>query len=305
MKIFLMMICFSLLITSCSNNVISRNSVGHVKQINKNQFWGVRKKIAILPLFNESPYGGDDLAENASNELFRELSRTAQFIVNYEYNKLFGSSKEIYNGGGAKLISISKKAKNIGVNFVLYGRIVEARIREKTDEVGFIRTTKSYSEVKLEIRIFDINSNKEIYNRILSAHVDDKKYGLFKKDREEYLKYRRELLRYTAQVAIRKGTKSILGVASRLDWVGRIAKIIENKIYVNAGRVSGLNVGDILKVLTVGQEIYDLDTGSLIGVSKGEVKGTIEVIDYIGPDGAVAIVHAGGAVQVGDFVKLY
>ena len=77
------------------------------------------------------------------------------------------------------------------------------------------------------------------------------------------------------------------------------------KIYLNAGRKSGLNIGDILKVTTEGSEVFDPETGALLGVSKGEVKGTLEIIDYFGPDGTVAILHSGGSVTEGDFVQLY
>ena len=84
-----------------------------------------------------------------------------------------------------------------------------------------------------------------------------------------------------------------------------MAKIIGNKIYLNSGRDSGLNIGDILKVITEGQDIFDPETGALIGVSKGDVKGTLEVIDYFGPDGSISILHSGGSVTEGDFVQLY
>jgi hypothetical protein len=84
-----------------------------------------------------------------------------------------------------------------------------------------------------------------------------------------------------------------------------VAKIIGNKIYLNAGRDSGINIGDILKIITEGQEIYDPETGALIGMSKGDMKGTIEVIDYFGQDGSIAILHSGGQVLEGDFVQLY
>ena len=97
----------------------------------------------------------------------------------------------------------------------------------------------------------------------------------------------------------------ILGVSSKLDWVGRVAKIEGNKIYVNAGRSSGIQISDVLKVMTEGQEIFDPETGALIGLSKGEVKGTLEVIDYFGPDGSIAILHSGGAVIEGDYLTLY
>jgi hypothetical protein len=40
-------------------------------------------------------------------------------------------------------------------------------------------------------------------------------------------------------------------------------------------------------------------------VSQGEVKGTLEVVDYLGDDGAITILHSGGSVTEGDFIQLY
>ena len=87
--------------------------------------------------------------------------------------------------------------------------------------------------------------------------------------------------------------------------MGRVAKIIGTKIYLNAGRSSGINLGDIMKVITEGQEVYDPESGAMIGTSQGEVKGTLEVVDYFGEDGAICILHSGGSVTEGDFVQLY
>ena len=107
------------------------------------------------------------------------------------------------------------------------------------------------------------------------------------------------------KVAVRKSVPKITKIGSRLDWMGRVAKIIGTRIYLNAGRSSGLNLGDIMKVITEGQEVYDPESGAMIGMSQGEVKGTLEVIDYFGPDGAICILHSGGSVTEGDFVQLY
>ena len=60
-----------------------------------------------------------------------------------------------------------------------------------------------------------------------------------------------------------------------------------------------------MKVITEGEEIYDPETGALLGQAKGEVKGTLEVVDFFGPDGAVAILHSGGSVTEGDYIQLY
>ena len=113
------------------------------------------------------------------------------------------------------------------------------------------------------------------------------------------------MLRFASKLAVRKFTPKLLELGEKLNWVGRVAKIIGNKIYLNAGRESGINLGDILRVITEGQEVFDPESGAWLGVSKGETKGTIEIIDFYGPDGAVAILHSGGVITEGDFVELY
>lgn len=305
MKFFTILLLVSSMF-SCSKQVVRRDYEGRREAPAQSKgFQSVKKKVALLTFFNESPYGGEDLGIVATEELRKELSRTGEFIVDPMAMKIFGSSKEVYAGGGVKLVQLSRRAKIEGVNLVVFGRVVEARVREKTDEIGFVRETKSFTEAKLEIRIFDVNSNKEIYTETLNGYADDQTYRFFAEDRENSMNQRRDLLRYGVRVAARKAVPNMLEISRKLDWMGRVAKIVGTRIYVNAGRESGLQIGDVLKVLTEGQEIFDPETGALIGISKGEVKGTIEIIDYFGPDGTIAILHSGGSVLDGDFVQLY
>ncbi len=296
-----------LLIISCTGPAVKRDPrASYTPNPQPAQsFNGIKKKVALLPFFNESPYGGEDLAFVATNELRVELSRTGEFIFDSTAAKTFGSSKEVYAGGGMKLVQLSRKAKISGINFVIFGRIEEARVREKTDEIGLVRKTRSFTEAKIEVRVFDVNANKEIYNQSVRGDADDSNFRLYNTSHEEQLTERQNLLRYGVRVAIRRSVPEMMQLAKRMDWLGRVARIIDSKIYINAGRESGIQVGDILKVVTEGQEIFDPETGALIGKSKGEVKGTIEVIDYYGPDGGVCILHSGGSVQEGDFVQLY
>jgi len=293
-------------LVSCGSGVISRDGQGKRPRIEERKYFaGVKKKVALLPFFNESPFESEDLEINATEELRNEISRSGEFIVDPSSYKLFGGSKEIYVGGGMKLVQLTRQAKIAGINFIIFGRVIDARVREKSDEIGIVRQTKSYTESKVEVRVFDVNAGKEIYSEVLGGYADDSTYRFFASDREDYLSYRRDLLRYAVRVAVRKSVPKVVEMASKLDWVGRVAKIIGNKIYLNAGRESGINIGDILKIITEGLEIYDPETGALIGMSKGDMKGTIEVIDYFGSDGAIAILHSGGQVLEGDFVQLY
>lgn len=299
-----------LFLASCMNQPVRRRGSGYnnnyYKQNNNQQLFNpVKKKVALLKLSNESPFGKEDLAITATEELRREISRTRDFVVDPEASALFGSSKEIYTGGGIKLAQLSRKAKLSGVNLVIFGRISHAKVRQKSDEIGVVRKTKSYAESIVEIKVFDVVANKEIYSEKMDGNINDSSFRFFMSERDAHLSYRRNLLRYSVKVAVRRFVPQLAKLGAKLDWTGRVARIIGSKIYVNAGRRSGLNVGDILKVMTEGEEIFDPETGALLGVSKGEVKGTLEIVDYFGPDGSVSILHSGGSVTEGDFVQLY
>jgi hypothetical protein len=283
-----------------------RRPISQASNLKKvSEFNPIKKKIALLSFYNESPIGGDDLAIVATEEFRREIGRSREFIIDPEGESVFGNSKEIYAGGGVKLAQLSRKAKMSGVNVVIFGRIKEARIRQKSDEIGFVRKVKSLAETYVEIKAYDVLSNKELFSETVDGNISDDNLKFYQAESEDNLAYRQELLRYSVRVAVRKFIPKVIKLGSRLDWMGRVAKIIGTRIYINAGRVSGINLGDILKVITEGQEVFDPESGAMIGVSQGEVKGTLEVVDYLGADGAVCNLHSGGSVTEGDFVQLY
>ena len=241
----------------------------------------------------------------ATEELRRELTRAPEFLLPPPAEQNWGQSKEIYAAGGSKLPRLSHRAKALGYNFILYGRIINADMKELSDEIGLIRETKSYTHAKIEVRLFDTNSNKNVYTGVLKGHADDRSIYFLGQSQEQKLDYRRQLLRYAVRVAVRRAVPPLIKIAEQVNWVGRVAKIIGNKIYLNAGRKSGIKIGDVMRVVTDGEQVHDPQTGSLIGMSKGELKGTVEVVDYFGPDGSVAVLHSGGGVIEGDFVQLY
>lgn len=292
-------------LVSCST-ISRRRSVHQANKINKvTEFSPITKKVALLTFYNETPLGGDDLAITATEEFRTEVAKSKDFAIDPNGEIIFGSSKEIYAGGGVKLAQLARKAKMSGVNIVVFGRIKEARVRQKSDEIGFVRKVKSLAEVVVEIKVYDVLTNKELFSETVDGDISDDNLRFYKAESEENLSYRQEILRYSAKVAVRKFIPRILKLGNKLDWMGRVAKILGTRIFINAGRNSGINLGDILKVVTEGQEIFDPETGAMIGMSPGEVKGTLEVVDYYGQDGAICILHSGGSVTEGDFVQLY
>lgn len=298
-------IILSLLLTSCAPITRRRSYQNPAVVKSDPSFNPIKKKVALLTFFNESLLGGDDLAITATEEMRKELYRARDYVIDSNGENLFGNSKEVYSGGGVKLTQLARKAKMSGVNIVVFGRIKEARVRQKSDEVGFVRKVKSFAETYLEVKVFDVMANKEIFSEIYDGNISDDNLKFYQNESEENLAYRQDLLRYSIKVAARKFIPKLLNIGTKLDWMGRVAKISGSKIYVNAGRTSGLNIGDILKVITEGEEIFDPESGAMIGLSQGEVKGTLEVVDYVAEDGAVCILHSGGSVTEGDFIQLY
>lgn len=302
---FIPLVVFSFIFSSCAP-ITRRRPISQASKMNSvTEFSPIRKKVALLTFYNESPMGGEDLAITATEEFRREMAKSREFLFDPEAENIFGTSKEIYAGGGIKLAQLARKAKMSGVNIVIFGRVKEARVRQKTDEIGFVRKVKSLAESRLEVKVYDVLSNKELFSDTLDGNISDDNFRFYKAETEDNLSYRQDLLRYSIKVASRKFVPRVVKLGSRLDWMGRVAKIIGTRIYINAGRSSGLNLGDILKVITEGQEVFDPETGAMIGMSQGEVKGTLEVVDYFGPDGAVCNLHSGGSVTEGDFVQLY
>jgi hypothetical protein len=299
---FLMVLMF---LESCAP-ITRRRPISQANSLNRvSQFSPIKKKIALLTFYNESPMGGEDLAIVATEEFRKEVSRSREFIIDPDAEKIFGNSKEIYAGGGVKLVQLARKAKMSGVNIVVFGRIKEARVRQKSDEIGFVRKVKSLAETYVEIKAYDVLANKELFTETVDGNISDDNLKFYQAESEDNLAYRQELLRYSIKVAVRKAVPQVVKIGSRLDWMGRVAKIIGTRIYLNAGRSSGINLGDIMKVITEGQEVYDPESGAMIGMSQGEVKGTLEVVDYFGEDGAICVLHSGGSVTEGDFVQLY
>jgi len=97
----------------------------------------------------------------------------------------------------------------------------------------------------------------------------------------------------------------IFSTLDKIAWEGRIAMISGDRIFLNVGRLSGLQVGDVLKVTEEGDEIFDPQTGNFIGKSQGRLKGTLEVISYFGQDGAVSLIHSGSGFKENDRIELY
>jgi len=88
------------------------------------------------------------------------------------------------------------------------------------------------------------------------------------------------------------------------EWSCRVVKVEDGKIYLNAGRLTGLQPGDRLKVNGRGRELVDPLTKRSLGFAPGGLKGEIVIEDLFGTDASVATSASGEVFDEGDVVSM-
>ncbi len=268
------------------------------------RFGQPKKKVFVLPFMNATPLGGQEFGDFAASELLREIRVGGRAVVP-ETLKSGDTSADFYSGDKVRVGALSREGKRLGISLLIIGKIKKITYRTKGDEVGLFRQKRAIAAADMEMRIFDVINGKEVLLDEKSVDSTSSHIDIFSGDEVDPKSQRGELV----QMALRAGAEVFAKDAGRalekLSWEGRIAKIAGAQVYINAGRATGLNIGDVLKVLTVGEDVYDPVTGAYMGRAHGQAKGTLEIVDFLGSDGAVTVVHSGGNFVENDIVQLY
>lgn len=268
------------------------------------RFGQPKKRIYVLPFMNATPLGGQEFGEFAAEELMREIRASGRAVVPGNL-RISESSGDFYAGNKVRVGTLSREGRKLGLSLIVIGKIKKIVYRTKGDDIGLFRSKKSIAAVDLEMRIFDVINQKEVLLDEKSADNSSNQVDLLGDSDSDPKSQRAELVRMALRSGMTMFARDTVHAIEKLTWEGRIAKITGGHIYINAGRATGLNLGDVLKVLTGSEDVYDPDTGAYLGRSRGQPKGTLEVVDYLGTDGAVAVVHSGGNFAENDVVQLY
>jgi hypothetical protein len=263
-----------------------------------------KKRVVVLNFWNDTPVKVNDLGLFAADELRRGLHLSQRLILPGDA-KTDLSTENFVNGDKIKVAQLIREGRRMGVAVLLIGRVTKVVFRQRGDDVGVFRQKQSLAAADVEIKMFDVTAGREIMATGKSGEASSNSMVALEENNIESPAYRAELTKLALRNAMTMVVPDVLKAVEKMAWEGSVAKIIGNKVYVNAGKASGLVAGDILKVLTQGDDIYDPSTGAYLGRSHGALKGTLEVVDFIGTDGAVSEVHTGGNFMEGDAVQLY
>ena len=265
-----------------------------------------RKRVMVLPFLDDGQAQRSKNAADAARDGFvRALKRTDEFVVvsNTEFPK---DVVTYLKNGEYDLESMGKLGGGIGVSAILEGRILQIKAKRIGDAIGLVREVRARVTALVQLRMVSTVNGHIIMNETREATIEDSTTRVAERAASDrLLEEDPKLVEQVVMEAFRTTVPKIVQNVDKLSWEGRVALVKGERIYLNAGRLSGLQIGDILKITEDGEDVYDPDSGALIGKVPGRLKGTVEIVSYFGKDGAISIVHSGSGFRENDHVELY
>ncbi len=308
MKTLILSLLPAFILTSCTlpqrTNTLERNVPVQARKSNEPM-----KRVFVLPFIDSKNQKSQVIMNSARRSFVTDLLRTGEFIVlkNSDYPGDLDSLKADFEQSYEyDMEKVALGAHGLGVNGIVEGQVIDIKTKKVGDDVGIMRKVKAIVEATVRIRAYAIDGKKEIFNQVRTAKVEASTTRFAERGYSNLaLEEDPALVNEAAQVAFEGLIPGLISAMRKLTWSGRIAVVRGEKIYINAGRVSGVQVGDLLKVLDQGQDIFDPQTGNFIGRAEGRMKGTIEIVSYFGKDGAIGVVHSGADFRENDRVEMY
>lgn len=265
---------------------------------------GPRKRVAVVKFTDKSAYGRGRLGGAVQDILITELSKSGLFILVSRGADMdmvldeqdLARTKMIKEGTGAK------SGEVLGLNAIVTGTVSQFGVKQKsaTYLVGASKTQTA--EATVDVRLIDATSGQVIYA--------ESGNGVYEESSTQVLGvggakgYDETMEGKALRAAISKFVDNLIQRMEMIEWSGKVAAVDGDEITVNAGRKTGLAVGDRLKVFGEGREVIDPDTKVSLGRKPGMEKGEVAVTDYFGEDAAVCRRVAGGGIAVNDVVRL-
>jgi hypothetical protein len=246
---------------------------------------GLKKKV-LIPYFDDRTTAGEEvLGDWMAEKLMEEVNRKSLQILFADYQMVKGFLEK--KGIDLKNLRTPRVLQMLNENFGIHAIVIGQL------SGPYIFTTKTLNSqngtasalIKIDISLIDTFSGKILKD--LSANnptFSAKEKGPFSEE-----KARDKAIDLTIASLGRSLARELDG----LDWFCRIAKVEGEEVYMNAGKLTGLKVGDVMEVYQPGG--YG---------ERGEVKGKVRVSAFFGIDASMGRLIQGKNPDVNDILKL-
>jgi len=245
----------------------------------------LKKKVMIAYFDDRTTHSEELYGDWVAEKLIKEVNRKSQQIlfVDYQTVKEFLGKKESFltDLETPKILHLLNEV--FGIHALVVGELSGPYVF--TTKASKDRDGTASAVIKIEMRLVDTFSGKTFKN--LSASnpiIGTKEKGPFS---EEKAKMK------AIDLTIAELSRSLSRELEGLDWFCRVAKVEGEEIYINAGRLTGLNVGDVM-------EVFRLQGPG----DPGEVKGKIQISAWFGIDASIGKSIQGKKPDVDDIIKI-
>ena len=274
----------------------------HETKHTESELTGPKRRIGVIDFENKTKYGEARLGNSATDILITELVKSGKFIV-VERDKIHKLMEEQKLGmtGAIDPNTAAKVGRILGLNAIVTGSVSQFGVRTEGSEYIVTQSKRQVAEVTVDIRVVDVETGQVLYAD--SGKGEAKKtwggvLGLGTRGG-----YDETLEGEALRAAVVQFVDNIYSQVNQKPWSCRIADVVGQDVYINAGKISGLKQGMTLKAFRMGREIKDPNTGVVMGYAE-EPLGEMTVERFFGEDGSIAQMKGGTLPQAKDICRL-
>lgn len=248
----------------------------------------MKRKVLVLGLGDQSNYKEEHLGDLATNRLISRLESSNAIIC-------IDPHTTNITGDFSRPEAMKTLNQVYGVQAVVKGSLSDVYIStSRIEGKGDNEVSQAMSTISLSV--YDTETGK------ILRQLSTRNPVSFTREKGEMSSERSKLR--AVDLAIELVADDLLKAILGLDWHARIASVEGEKIFVDAGRRSGLQQGDVLEVYAPGEQIIDKATNQPLGTTKGSFKGELEVSEIFGLDAASAVARKPASFAPTDLVYL-
>jgi hypothetical protein len=245
----------------------------------------LKKKVLMAPMDDRTSGSEEILGDWMAEKLMKEATRRSLQIlfVDYQMVKEFLDKKGISADEMESPQVLRLLNEVFGVHAVVAGQLTGPYVF--TNKAANDKEETTSAIIKIELRIVDAFSGKTL--KTLSANnpaISTKEKGAFS---EEKAKGK------AIDLTIAELGRSLSGGLDSVDWFCRVAKVEEDQVYVNAGKLTGIKAGDVLEIF------HPKESGG-----KEEAIGKIQISAFFGLDASIGKITNGKKPEVDDILRV-
>jgi len=256
----------------------------------------LKRKVCVVDFEDRTAPGEENYGELAALRIYQELERTRKAaLVDKELVLKALAAEGIEPEGLLQPHAIKRAHQILGIQAFITGSVSDLQLKS-SPPVGDSDIRSSMASVRLEIRLIDASTGN-----LLRTFIG--KNPSFTSVATGLHSNRRSILK-AVDSNIAQVMDGMLRYLDFLEWFSTVARVQDGKVYINAGRLTGLRVGNVLDVYEPGEEITNPITKFSLGWTTGALKGKVIITNLFGVDGSVAEPVNGVGFTENDIVKI-